>query len=629
MRGLTARLAVVAVSSPLLLMPRAAPAQTPDAPTQTPDALAFLVSPSLSGQFAPLVAMDAGGRAVVLWQELQPGSRVMGRRFDPRGAPASTTFVSSDSLVALPEAVFMRGPAGFVTLWSSGSDVYARRHLPTGEAIGGPLLVGSHHGAQASGGLMRVVSSPTGELVGLWTRVSTGDRYRVFARWLDANLEPLTAEVPLSFSFGPDDRVVDVVAGPDRALVFVWLTATANDYHRDLHVQAYSAAGEELGLEFSAAGVYPYAAVRAEWNPAARDVVVAWATYVPIPPFGAEGKIFLQSLSLAGHALTPEPITLSESSFWLKDVACNVRGYCAALWRGGDEGMEMRVMRPDGSVAPAVTFPSSVVDPDAYPDSLAYGGNGVAMMVWMEAGKWSPRAEVWGRRMIASPGDEVCQRIGHEVLCDAGRTGLLPELRLASFGLQRRDELLFGDVDGDGRADPCRVRNGIWRCDADHEGGSEVTLTFAGSAAGNLLLGDLDGSGKAEACTWSAGALRCDTAHNGGLPELTLAYGRGGDVPLLGDLDGDGRDDLCLASKALLRCDVGHDGGRSEMRIAFGQPGDEMLLGDFDGDGRDDPCVFRKGTLLCDTAHDGGAAEATLSLGSAGDAVVLGNLDGL
>ncbi len=78
----------------------------------------------------------------------------------------------------------------------------------------------------------------------------------------------------------------------------------------------------------------------------------------------------------------------------------------------------------------------------AYPNWIAYGGNGALMVVWTDDyGSDTDPADIAARRLIASAGDEVCQRVGNEVRCDSGRTGSLSELRLASFGLDRRDKL--------------------------------------------------------------------------------------------------------------------------------------------------------------------------------------------
>lgn len=618
-------------------------ALTASASAQTPDGPAFRVnSVTATSQDGPGVSMDGAGRAVVIWTDFnqEPNlfvhPRVAGQRFNPQGIAIGSEFVSNEPPFRAYAAsgVIMQGRGEFVSLWSEiqGFRHHARHYPATGIPASGPILLddsGSHTGHIDF--LVGYGAGTLGEFVGVWQRVTSGENPQsagTFARWFDRNAAPLTGEIFLPDAFLDNGRpVVDVVAGPNRSVLVGWSIPGFNEEFWDLHAQAYSVAGEKLGPEFLVSHSIGSPQAAMAWNPLTRNFVIAWRS-AELFPGGVTERILFQQLSPEGQPVTPQPIVVSETGGIPAAVACNVRGFCAVTWFRGFVGIVVRIVRPDGRVLPAEVLVAAV---PAFPNWIAYGGNGALMVVWTDDySSTTDPADIAARRLIASPGDEVCQRIGNEVRCDSGRTGSLAELRLASFGLDRRNQLLFGDVDGDGRADACRVRGGTWRCDTDHEGSpNEVVLSFAGAAAGVPLLGDLDGDGRAEACTWSAGVLRCDTGHDGGRPELVLSYGRAGDVPYLGDLDGDGRDDLCLWSRGLLRCDVGHDRGRSETRIVFGQKGDQFVLGDFDGNGSDDPCVARAGTLLCDTAHDGGEAEGVLLLGTPGAPVLLGNLDGV
>jgi hypothetical protein len=567
---------------------------------------------------------------MILWTDLnqEPNNglahpRIAGQGFSPQGIRMGNELVSNDPPFQADGVggIVNQGNARFMAIWSESFSYYARPHRVSGEPASGPVLI------DESGSQVGYFDYPigfgggsNGEFVGVWSRTSG----KLFANWYDRDARPLLHEVDLpSFADGTGNFLVDVVAGPDRSLLIGFVVAGFNQEYWDLYVQAYSSNGSKLGPTF----LVPHNIGRPQagmaWNPLTRNFVVAWRSWE-----GDTQRILFLPLSLQGQPLSEEPIVISETGGIPAAVACNNKGFCAVTWFREQVGIVLRIVRPDGSVLPAEILVAAV---PAYPNWIAYGGNGALMVVWTDdySSSTDP-ADIAARRLIASPGDEVCQRVGNEVRCDSGRTGSLPELRLASFGLDRRDKLLFGDADGDGRSDPCRVRSGVWRCDTDHEGGNpEILLGFAGAAAGTPLLGDLNGDGRADACSWSAGILRCDTAHNGGSPELTLTYGRKEETPLLGDLDGDGRDDLCLGSRGSLRCDIGHDGGRTETRFAFGQPGDLFVLGDFDGNGTDDPCLVRAGKLLCDTAHDGGEPEGELVLGTPGASVLLGNLDGV
>ncbi|MFL6262377.1 MAG: FG-GAP repeat domain-containing protein [Thermoanaerobaculia bacterium] len=259
---------------------------------------------------------------------------------------------------------------------------------------------------------------------------------------------------------------------------------------------------------------------------------------------------------------------------------------------------------------------------------VAFADNGTLAAIWQVSPNGG-EGDIYFARFSASPADEPCLvRAGH-LLCDTGRTGGLPEIDLA-VSTDPAAPLLMGDVDGDGRADPCVVEGNRLRCDLDHRGAPfEWERDFPPLVPDGTdipLLGDVDGDGKADLCLWRPGALRCRTPS--GL--FQERFGEAGDVPLLGDVDGDGRADLCVRRGNQFLCDTAHDGGGAELKITFGLPTDLPFLGDFDGDGRADPCLLRGRLLLCDTKHNGGIAEGKLILATQpGDRLLLGNLDGL
>jgi hypothetical protein len=612
---------------------------------QTPDGAAWRVNTvTATLQIGPLVAMDRAGRAVILWTDKHVDAqrlihpRIAAQRYDPQGRPVAGELTCNEApeLVNSATGVVIDAGGEFVALWGEegGFRHYARRFLRDAQPAGEPTLIddsGSQLGrfdyAVGFGG------GAGGEFVGVWQRaISVGGESLdggSFARWFDRDAAPLTAEIPLVGAFRDGGRpLVDVVAGPDRSVLVGWTTEGGDpDRYFDLHVQAYSSAGDKLGPELLVPHDLQFPAAGMAWNPLLGTFVVAWPDVAQDPDGSFRERILLQRLSPLGQPILPQPLIVSEAGGFPSPVACNAKGYCAVSWFREGAGIMMRIVRPDDSVLPRDV---SVAAVPAWPGSVAFGGNGALVVGWTNDYEPDDPEDIAARRLIASPADEPCQRIGNQVACDAGRSGALPELHLLDFGLTAHDQLLFGDVDGDGRADPCRARNGSWRCDTDHEGGVDVLLSFAGPASAIPLLGDVDGDGRAEACSWTPGdrTLRCDTAHDRRAPELSVTYGRAG-TPLLGDLDGDGRDDLCLASRGIVRCDVAHDGGRTFTIADLGVTAARVVLGDFDGNGTDDLCAVRDGMLECDTAHDGGEAEGRLVLGSPDAPTYLTDLDGV
>jgi hypothetical protein len=364
----------------------------------------------------------------------------------------------------------------------------------------------------------------------------------------------------------------------------------------------------------------------------------AWIAYEDNGPRLSRtlGDMYVQRVSFAGEQIGPEiPVAVGGHSTrgrQVPEIAADRFGNFLVAWSqisGGEAicGFAGRLYRANGRpVGPELSFSA---DPfqcggDGH---VAFADNGTFGAVWGLIVSDIPpvRVDTYFARFSASPGDEPCLvRSGH-LLCDTGRTGGLPEIDQAVTA-NPAATVLLGDVDGDGRADPCELLGNRLRCDLDHRGAPFEWERTVDAAGGTVLLSDVDGDGKADPCVWRSGAWTCQTATG----ELHETFGKAGDVPLLGDLGGNRRADFCVWRRGTFLCDTAHDGGARPLAIPFGLPTDLPLLGDFDGDGRDDPCVLRGRRLLCDTKHDGGVAEGQLLLAvEPGDRPLLANLDGL
>jgi hypothetical protein len=107
---------------------------------------------------------------------------------------------------------------------------------------------------------------------------------------------------------------------------------------------------------------------------------------------------------------------------------------------------------------------------------------------------------------------------------------------------------LLGDVDGDGLADSCVFRSGRFSCRIFQPRPGRYVYAefdlgkpFRSLGGGTPLLGDLDGDGRADPCLYGHGRLVCGFfPATGGLPTRTQAWSFGveGDVPVIGDADG-------------------------------------------------------------------------------------------
>jgi len=412
----------------------------------------------------------------------------------------------------------------------------------------------------------------------------------------------------------------------------------AND-ETNVFVRRFSPEGVPLGPPLEVNG---YTA-GTQWNAQVAaapsgEFVVVWQSE------GEDGdldSIMARRFGADGLPLGPEflvnDVTLSAQRW--PQVAMNDRGDFAVVWQSFDPAyyedfialwdVKLRVFRAGGRpVTGEIRVNQERHNAQTAP-YLSFAPNGTLVVGWSSFnqpfGDFTEE-DVYVRRFAASSGDEICWLEGSILRCDLGRTGGRPELRQRADWIRPEDVPLFGDFDGDGRADLCAWHPGLLRCDLDHEGAPAEGRLAMGQEGDIPLLGHVTGGCRADPCVRRGRKLLCD-ADRDGVPEIELVRGTGTEVPLLGDLDGDGRDDLCLVEGGVWRC---HTWTGRELRFDLGSPGATPALGDVDGDGRSDPCALEAGHLLCDTARDGRPVELVLDLPPSGNVqLLLGDLDGL
>lgn len=453
----------------------------------------------------------------------------------------------------------------------------------------------------------------------------------VFARLVNGQGIPVGPEIHVNAVRQGKQRNPRVaMAAETGAFVVVW--DTESDKGLQAAGQLFAPDGAKVGGEFRLGSVDPGVASPGQQVAMAPDgsFVVVWnETDHENGGFAISGQRFTAQGTPAGPVLRIAKGNLPRG----QAVACDSRGNFVVIWLDGRDRTISRLYHSNG--IPAGEPVALTRDSSVQYGMVAFGPYGTFAVAGTDSSSSGIDFAVV-RRFSASPGEEIClfetslptARSEVELWCSTGRSGGV-QVRHPLFGAQPGDVGLLGDIDGDGRADPCLFRNGVFLCDADHDYALDTAVAF-GQAGDVPFLADIDGDGRADPCVYRVGRFLCDTAHDGGAPEVEIAFGSPGDVPLLGDIDGDGRADPCVFRSGTFLCDTNHD-GVAEVEIHFGEAGDRVLLGDFDGDGRADPCVYRFGDLLCDTAHDGGEAEGRveLGLGDRSSIPVMGNLDGL
>ena len=142
---------------------------------------------------------------------------------------------------------------------------------------------------------------------------------------------------------------------------------------------------------------------------------------------------------------------------------------------------------------------------------------------------------------------DPCYRLGRRWTCQVFDPNIGDLLVSWTFGSGKGTGLL-GDLDGDGIADSCMVQQGRFFCQRyQSQEGRFIKVNFDlrqernRLGGGTPLLGDLDGDGRADPCLSAHGRLVCGIFPvTGGNPVRTLEirFGVEGDVPVLGDVDG-------------------------------------------------------------------------------------------
>ncbi|HEX9001860.1 MAG TPA: putative Ig domain-containing protein, partial [Blastocatellia bacterium] len=196
------------------------------------------------------------------------------------------------------------------------------------------------------------------------------------------------------------------------------------------------------------------------------------------------------------------------------------------------------------------------------------------------------------------------------------------------------DVMTPGDYDGDGRMDLAVFRRGTgeWLIKGSRDGA--VTAKVWGVATDVPVPGDYDGDGKTDLAVWRGADSNWYILRSSNGQTETVSWGTSRapyrDLPVPADFDGDGKTDV-----AVFRQQNGHwyiklslDG--STLDKAWGLETDVPVAADYDGDGKADIAVWRGGETNWYVLRSSDGAVQSISWGTAslGDVPVPGDFDG-
>jgi hypothetical protein len=184
--------------------------------------------------------------------------------------------------------------------------------------------------------------------------------------------------------------------------------------------------------------------------------------------------------------------------------------------------------------------------------------------------------------------------------------------------------MIFGDLNGDGKADVFTTWGGKWHVSFSGTGNWQVINTSSVEVS-DILLGDFNGDGKADVFTTWGGQWHVSFSGTSDWKVINTSTVEVSDI-LLGDFDGDGKADVFTTWGGQWHVSFS---GTSDWQVINTSTVEvsDILLGDFDGDGKAD--VFTTWGGKWHVSFSGASAWKDLNLSSYGvPDLRLGDFDG-
>jgi peptidoglycan/xylan/chitin deacetylase (PgdA/CDA1 family) len=205
---------------------------------------------------------------------------------------------------------------------------------------------------------------------------------------------------------------------------------------------------------------------------------------------------------------------------------------------------------------------------------------------------------------------DVCAPTARGISCALAGSGAFEPPRVWAAGARREGATLrLADVDGDGRADVCeRTPAGIIRC-ARSTGAAFGPWSVWGESpdADSFALADVDGDGRADLCVAARGAVACSPSDGHRFARARVEIPMFGVMPRFADVNGDHRADVCESTAEGIACalSTGHGFTRPTLWMRVDDedaPETRGELADLNGDGRGDWCFLNPSGIACGLA---------------------------
>ncbi|HUP24482.1 MAG TPA: hypothetical protein VNB06_16255 [Thermoanaerobaculia bacterium] len=236
------------------------------------------------------------------------GSSVLGRRFDPNGAPIGGEIVVSqggEGESARPAAA-TDVDGNTVVVWEDSGNLFARGY----DALGSPLTSERGVNDRAPGGARApaIAKAPSGEVIVAWRQLS-GPQVGIFVRVLNANLQP----------FGQSVRVANLVnalapsLAVDRNGGFAIAWEERGIEGRDVFVRRYGRRAQPRSetIQINPTSAGDQTRPRIEFDAAGR-LIVAWESTTTPAAGGSPNAATVNGGSVVGRVFDPNLLPTSE-----------------------------------------------------------------------------------------------------------------------------------------------------------------------------------------------------------------------------------------------------------------------------------------------------------------------------